>query len=139
MTFFSQATVADWKAEESKARALLNQGKVEDAIVLFREIILNADNPRIKREGYYWLSIAYINTKRHDLAESNLEYYLRTYGKVADYYEDALYQRGVNFFLMEKYSESLIVLDSFIKIILKINMYPMPITGGRGFICTREI
>ncbi len=107
--------IKNWVAEETKARNLFNQGRVEDAIILFREISLSSDNEDITMESYYWLGLAFINTGKYKLAENNLEYYLRIYGKKSAHYVDAFYQRGVNFFLLEKYMESIDILDTFIK------------------------
>lgn len=115
ITSFIYSTEKDWKVEESKARTLLNSGRTEDAIVILREIILSSDNEAVKRESYYWISLAYTNTGKYNLAENNLEYYLRTYGRRGRFYAEAIYQRGVNFFLMEQYSHSIELLAGFIK------------------------
>lgn len=107
--------IADWKNEELKARALYNQGKVDEAIVIFREIILSSDNAVLKREAYYWISLAYINSGKYNLARNNLEYYLSNFDKTGNNFEDAFYQKGRLYFLEENFEGCIDTLDKFIK------------------------
>ncbi len=106
----------DWIVEENKARTLYNQGKIDEAIILFREIILSSNSQSVKRESYYWISMAYINSGKYKQAEVNLEYYLANYTKDdAKNYLDAFYQKGRLLFLQEKYEGAIAQLLAYIE------------------------
>ncbi|MCG8569943.1 MAG: tetratricopeptide repeat protein [Spirochaetes bacterium] len=106
----------NWLKEEEKARKLFKAGKTDEAIILFREIILSSNNEKVKKESYFWLALAYMNTDKYDLAEKYLEYYLTNYQKDSANYAEANYQKGRLLFLQEQYQSSIDQLNLFIKI-----------------------
>lgn len=105
----------DWIKEEEKARQLYKSGKTDEAIILFREIILSSNNEEVKRESYFWIAQAYMNAGRLKLAEINLEFYLKNFKSEAKSYREAIYQKGRLLFLQEDYQASVEQLDIFIK------------------------
>lgn len=111
---FAQGRV-DWIKEEEKARTLYRKGKTDEAIILFREIILSSNNEEVKRESYFWIAQAYMNANRLKLAEVNLEFYLKNYKDEAKNYSDAIYQKGRLLFLQEEYQSCVEQMNIFIK------------------------
>jgi len=109
---------SDWVKEEEKARKLFKDEKYEEAIILFREIVLSSGNDKLKQEAYFWLAKAYMNSDKYKLAESNLEYYLANYKNEGLNYPEAFYQKGRLLFLQEQYQEATEQLNMFI------NQYP---------------
>lgn len=109
----SQAKI-DWIREEEKARDLFNQNKFDEAIILFREIILSSNNDILKREAYFWIAKAYMNINKLYLAEQNLEYYLLNYQKDGQNYAEALYQKGRLLFFQEEYQKAIEQLNLYI-------------------------
>lgn len=106
--FFSYSqTKKDWIKEEEKARSLYNNNKFDEAILLFREIILSSDNEILKREAYFWIAKAYMNINKLSLAEKNLEYYILNYKDNGLNYSEALYQKGRLLFLQEEYQKAI--------------------------------
>jgi len=105
----------DWIIEEQKAKKLFEEAKYDEAIILFREIILSSDNLKLQREGYFWLSKAYMNAEKYKQAETNLEYYLTYYKDEGLNYIEALYQKGRLLFLQEQYQSAIELLYFFIE------------------------
>jgi tetratricopeptide (TPR) repeat protein len=105
----------DWVVEKIKAEKLYNEGKYDEAIILFREIILSSKNEKFIAESYFWLGRAYINTNKLKLAETNLEYYIANYKTTGLNYPEALYEKGRLLFLQEQYQPAIEQLNIFIK------------------------
>lgn len=112
INLFSQSK--NWIQEEEKARKLYESGRIDEAIILFREIILSSNNETVKRESYFWLSQAYINSVRYDQAEKNLEYYIQNYKSNGKNYAEAHYQKGRLLFLQEQYESCISQLTDYI-------------------------
>ena len=105
---------ADWLKEEEKAKKLFKEGKYDESIILFREIILSSENDKLKQEAYFWLAKAYMNIDKYKLAETNLEYYLSNYKSDGLNYPEAFYQKGRLLFLQEQFQQSIGQLNLFI-------------------------
>ena len=105
----------DWIAEEEKAKKLFNKEQYDEAIILFREIILSSDNEKLKRESYFWIAKTYININKYKQAEINLEYYLSNFKSEGLNYPEAVYQKGRLLFLQEQYQIAIEQLNIFIK------------------------
>jgi tetratricopeptide (TPR) repeat protein len=105
----------DWIFEEQKAKKLFDEAQYDEAIILFREIILSSDNTDLKRESYFWVSKAYMNSEKYKQAETNLEYYLTNYKGDGLNYPEAVYQKGRLLFLQEQYQPAIDELNIYIE------------------------
>lgn len=105
----------NWDEEKAKAERLFNSGKYEEAIIIFREIILKSNNESLKRESYFWLAKAYMSSDKLDAAQENLEYYLANFKKNGENYPEALYQKGRLLFLQKQYQSAIEQLNDFKK------------------------
>lgn len=92
-----------WKVEEEKAKQLFNDGNIDEAIIIFREIIFSSSNEEVKGEAYFWLALAYLAQDKYKLVELNLEYYLKNYEDRGLNYPEAMYQKGRLLFLQQQY------------------------------------
>lgn len=110
---FSEADI-NWLKEEEKATKLFNNGKFDESIIVFREIILSSDNVKLKNEAYFWLAKAYMSIEKYKLAETNLEYYLSNFKDEGLNYPEAVYQKGRLLFLQEQYQQSIDQINLFI-------------------------
>lgn len=100
---YTSSTRGSWKEEETKAKQLFNEGKIDEAIIIFREIILQSSNEDVKREAYFWVAMAYLAQDKYKLVELNLEYYLKNYQSSGLNYAEAMYQKGRLLFLQQQY------------------------------------
>lgn len=114
LSFVIYPNEKEWDKEKQKAEDLYNNGKYDEAIILFREIILSSDNEKLRIESYFWIAKAYININKLTQAEINLEYYLKNYKSVALNYPEAVYQKGRLLFLQEQYQPAIEQLNTFI-------------------------
>lgn len=105
----------EWDKEKTKAEKLYNKGKYDEAIILFREIILTSGEEKLKVESYFWLAKAYMGIEKLDQAAVNLEHYLKKYETTGLNYKEAVYQKGRLLFLQEQYQKGIEQLDVFIE------------------------
>lgn len=105
----------DWEKEKEKAQKLYNSRRYDEAIILFREIILSSNNETLRNESYFWLAKAYMGINKLKQAEINLEYYLTNFKTTGLNYPEAYYQKGRLLFLQEEYEAAILQLDTFIK------------------------
>ncbi|MCK4798431.1 MAG: tetratricopeptide repeat protein [Spirochaetes bacterium] len=112
-TILYSSNLKNWNEEKAKAEKLYNSGKYDEAIILFREIILSSRNEKLKIESYFWLAKAYIGINKLKQAEVNLENYLKKYKTTGLNYPEAVYQKGRLLFLQEQYQASIEQLNSF--------------------------
>jgi TolA-binding protein len=110
-----QADKASWTVEYNKAARLYETGKYDEAIILFREIMLSSSNQTLMRESYFWIGKAYMGIGKLKQAEVNLEHYISKYKKSGTNYPEAIYQKGRLLFLQEQYQSSIKQLDIFIQ------------------------
>ncbi len=115
LSLFADSKV-DWMNEEEKAKKLFKEEKYDEAIIVFREIVLSSENEKLKQEIYFWLAKAYMNSEKYKLAETNLEYYLSNYKNSGLNYPEAFYQKGRLLFLQEMYQEAIEQLNTFTKL-----------------------
>lgn len=114
-SFLSGQTNKDWENERQKAESLFNEGKYDESIILFREVIMSSNNEGIKRESYFWIAKAYMNANKLEQAEENLEYYLSNFKDNGLNYPEAVYQKGRLLFLQEQYQSAIDQLNIFKK------------------------
>jgi tetratricopeptide (TPR) repeat protein len=88
-------------------------GQYDKAILLLHNVILDSSAGTEKPAAYLLITKAYMAIGRLDDAERNIEFYLATYGKEADYPE-ALYQKGRLLFMQEDYENAVRSLQGFI-------------------------
>ncbi len=103
-----------------KGQKILNEGiryfkagQYEQAILSFRNIILNSDLEKYHGDAYFWIAKSYIALKKLKEADRNLEYFILNYPN-HPYYEEAIYQKGRVLYLENDYENSIQVLESFI-------------------------
>jgi TolA-binding protein len=88
-------------------------GQYDKTILLLRNVILDASAGPEKPAAYLLIAKSYMAIGKLDDAERNIEFYLATYEKEADYPE-ALYQKGRLLFLQEDYENAIRSLQGFI-------------------------
>jgi TolA-binding protein len=92
---------------------LFRNGQYDKAILLFHNVILDPTADQQKPQSYFLIAKSYMAIGKLDDAEHNLEFYLSTYPKGADYPE-ALYQKGRLLYLQGDFENAIQVLQGFI-------------------------
>lgn len=90
------------------------QGAFEQALLRFREALLNAEEPTVEADAYFWIAKAAMGLERLNEAEQNLEYYLLNY-EGHRYFPEANYQRGRLLFLQQDYQEAIQAFQRFLE------------------------
>ncbi len=88
-------------------------GQYEQAILSFRNIILNSNLKKYHGDAYFWIAKSYIALNKLKEADRNLEYFILNYPN-HPYYGEAIYQKGRVLYLEGDYEDSIQVLNSFI-------------------------
>ena len=83
------------------------------AILQFRNVVLDKSYSASHADAYYWIVQSYIALNKLDEASRNLEYYLANYPDHV-YYPDSYYQKGRILYLQQDYESSIEVLQSFL-------------------------
>ena len=89
-------------------------GKYNEALIGFREVILDEDLEALQADAYFWISKSYIAMGSYQDAEKNLEFYLLNYID-NDFYEEGLYQKGRLLYLQEDYESCIQVFYNFME------------------------
>lgn len=89
------------------------QGAFEQALLRFREGLLNAEETRIEADAYFWIAKSAMALNRLNEAEQNLEYYLLNF-EGHRYFSEANYQRGRLLFLQNDYQEAIQAFQRFL-------------------------
>ncbi len=97
----------------SRAKTTFGQGMYDEALRLFRNVILNSDYSEYHGESYFWIAKSYMALGQYENASENLEFFLSEYPDSA-YYEEGLYQRGRLHFLQGNYESAIQILEDFI-------------------------
>jgi TolA-binding protein len=92
---------------------LFRNAQYDKAILLFHNVILDPTADQQKAQAYFLMAKSYLAVGKLDDAEHNLEFYIATYPKGADYPE-ALYQKGRLLFLQEEYENAIQAIQGFI-------------------------
>lgn len=98
--------------EEGMSR--FQQGAFEQALLRFREALLNAEDPQVEGDAYFWIAKSAMGLTRLNEAERNLEYYLLNF-EGHRYYTEANYQRGRLLFLQQHYQEAIQAFQNFLE------------------------
>lgn len=91
---------------------LFQRSRFDQAILRFREAILEAADSDSEATAYFWLAKSALALNRLDEAGRNFEYYLNTFPNHA-YTVEARYQRGRILFLQEDYEAAIQVFAAF--------------------------
>lgn len=84
------------------------------SILLFREALLESDNPETEAQAYFWLAKSFLAVGRLSEAERNLEYYLRNFPD-HEYTVEAEYQRGRILMEKENYEAAIQTFSTFVE------------------------
>lgn len=90
------------------------QGAFEQALLRFREALLNAEDPQVEGDAYFWIAKSAMGLTRLNEAERNLEYYLLNF-EGHRYYTEANYQRGRLLFMQQHYQETIQAFQNFLE------------------------
>ena len=93
--------------------SLFKGGQYDQAILHFRNVILDTAAASRAPEVYLLMAKSYMAVGKLDDAEKSLEFYIANFGGAPDYPE-ALYQKGRLLYMQEQYEESIQALQSFI-------------------------
>jgi tetratricopeptide (TPR) repeat protein len=111
------AQVSSGSAQLREGLQLFKEARYQDAIGIFRGIIVSAERQRAREnaaDAYYWLSRAYLALDNYEEAAKNLEYFLASFPS-HPYYPDALYQKGRLLYLQGDPQSAIQVLESFVR------------------------
>jgi TolA-binding protein len=97
-----------------RGKGYFQAGNFEEAILQFREIIVDPDMESFHGEAYFWTARAYIALNQYDKAEKNLEFFLINYPD-HPLYPESFYQKGRLLFLQKEYEKTIQILYNFIE------------------------
>lgn len=113
--FLYSLPAQNWKSEEIRAKTLYKQGKMEESLEIWKNILSHSNDETIKRESYYWAALIYLNTGNYESAKSNLEYYMTNYKNNGKNYEDAVYQNALLFYLENEHKTAIKMLSFYLE------------------------
>jgi TolA-binding protein len=89
------------------------RGEYEQALLYFRDIILDSDLKKYYGDAYFWIGRSHLAQQRIEKAAQNIDYFTANY-QDHHKYPDALYQKGRILFLQKEYENSIQQLYSYI-------------------------
>ena len=100
--FFVPANV--FASDDSLAEGIssFRNGKYEESLSLFRDVIIDTNSRNIHPDAYFWIAKSYLALRQLDNAEDNLEFYILHYPG-HKYYQEAVYQKGRLLYLQDDY------------------------------------
>lgn len=120
ITVLSLFAITSNYSESEKAKQLLQEGmqyfsaeRFNQAIVSFRNIVLDSELAAYHGEGYFWIARSYTAINKLEEAERNLEHFLLNFPDHPRYSE-AYYQKGRLLYLQSNYEGTIQVLQSFL-------------------------
>ena len=116
LIFLTSATSAESSQANTNLKNGINyfrNGVYSQAVLNFRNIILNPENIKEKADAYFWIAKSYIALKKYTDADRNLEYFILNYPN-NPFYSEAIYQKGRLLYLEKDYENSIQVLKGFI-------------------------
>ena len=119
LLFFISALGAGYSEDRQSKTLLLDgikyfkNGVYNQAILNFRNIILDPELSSEKPDAYFWIAKSYMALKKFKDADRNLEYFILNYPN-HPYYSEAIYQKGRLLYLENDYENSIQVLKGFI-------------------------
>ncbi len=91
-----------------------SEGDYRQAILLFRELLLDPEYERYHGDAYFWIAKSALGLGQLEEASRNLEYFLANYPSHPNY-EEATYQRGRLVFLQGDFEGAFQLLSAFVK------------------------
>lgn len=91
-----------------------SQGEYEQALLHFRDIILDSDYTGYHGEAYYWTARSHLAQDRLEKAAQNIDYFIANYHN-HNRYPDALYQKGRILFLQKEHEKAIRQLYEYIE------------------------
>src|SRR6056297_228310 len=91
-----------------------SQGEYEQALLHFRDVILDSSQTGYHGEAYYWIARSHLAQERIDKAAQNIDYFTANY-RNHNRYPDALYQKGRILFLQKEYEKVIRQLYEYIE------------------------
>jgi len=91
-----------------------SQGEYEQALLHFRDIILDSTQTGYHGEAYYWIARSHLAQERIDKAAQNIDYFITNYQN-HNRYPDALYQKGRILFLQKEHEKAIRQLYEYIE------------------------
>ncbi len=85
----------------------------DQAVLKFRDIILNPEMKRFHGDAYYWIIKTYITLEQYDSAAKNIEFFLKSFPD-HQAYQEMVYQKGRVLFLQKDYENAILVLKGFL-------------------------
>ncbi|WP_245540196.1 tetratricopeptide repeat protein [Sediminispirochaeta bajacaliforniensis] len=89
-------------------------GAYQDALLGFREVILDNDAQKLHGAAYYWLARSEMALKNYDDAARDLEYFLENFPK-SSFYREGSYWKGRLLFLQNDFDNAIRALYDFIE------------------------
>ena len=112
--------IASFAVAQDKGEILLRRGitqfgqtSYDEAIRVFRDIILDSDLTGFHDEAYFWIAKSFIALGQYDDAEKNLEFFIAEFSNSPNYPE-SLYQRGRLLFLRNDFQSAIMALENHI-------------------------
>ena len=94
--------------------ATFGNGKYDETLRVFREIILDSGLRGYHPDAYFWIAKSYLAMGQFDNASKNLEFFINEFPD-NQYYAESLYQRGRLSYLTGEYQASIRELRDFIE------------------------
>ena len=93
---------------------LFSKGLYEQALVLFRSMIVDPELRYHHGDAYFWIAKCQMVLNRLDEAEKNLEHFLMYFDNHV-YYSEGVYQKGRLLFMQNEFKNSIQVLEKFVE------------------------
>jgi TolA-binding protein len=90
-----------------------SQGDYRQAILLFRELLLDPEYERYHGDAYFWIAKSALGLGQLEEASRNLEFFIANYPSHPNF-EEALYQRGRLVFLQGDYEAAIQLFSAFV-------------------------
>ncbi len=90
------------------------KGKYPEALLNFREVVLNPSYEKYFDSAYYWIARCYLSQGNYTKAQTNLEFFIQNFPE-SRFYSEAVYQKGRLLYLQKDYENSILALYSYIK------------------------
>lgn len=87
--------------------------KYSEALLSFREIILDSSLSALHSDAYFWIAKSYIALRKIEEAVRNIDFFLQSYPQHR-YYAEAFYQKGRLLFLQQEYEKSILLFQEFL-------------------------
>ncbi len=89
-------------------------GDYGNAILKFRDVVLNPANEKFFDAAYYYIARCYMAQNNYSKAQTNLEFFIQNFPD-STFYSEAVYQKGRLLFLQKDYENAILALYSYIK------------------------